>query len=124
MIEDYYSRFLGVIEMKELTLTAVIALLKNIFTRYGIPETVRSDGGKQFDFQLLENFSKRYGFKLVLSSQTYAQSYGETDRAIKTAKQILTKSEDPNLDLLTLRKQQSYTYRIWIFSRGNFVKKK
>ena len=45
LIVDYFSRYPEVIQLTSTTSTAVIRTLKSVFSRHGIPETVRSDNG-------------------------------------------------------------------------------
>ena len=48
LVVDYFSRFPEVIKLTSTTSTSIIAMLKTIFSRHGIPEIVRSDNGPQF----------------------------------------------------------------------------
>ena len=62
---DYFSRYPEVINLTTTTSAAVITALKSIFSRYGIPEVVRSDNGPQF---ASATFAELYGFQLLTSS--------------------------------------------------------
>lgn len=68
-------------------------------TRFGIPESVRSDNGPQFrsGFEL---FAKEFDFSHDTSSPHFAQSNGRVERAIQTAKNIIKKSKDISTALL------------------------
>ncbi|KAJ8887322.1 hypothetical protein PR048_013537 [Dryococelus australis] len=70
------------------TSTTVILQIKNVFARHGIPEV----------------FAKEYGFKHCTSSPKFVQSNGQAENAVKIAKKIFSKSNDPNLGLLAYRK--------------------
>ena len=74
-----------------------------MFARHGIPETVRSDNGPQYDSAVFAKFSKDWNFDHVTSSPNYAQSNGEVERAVQTVKNLLTKAEDPAKALLEYR---------------------
>ena len=69
--------------------------LKSLFARHGIPEVVRSDNGPQYDSAEFAKFAKDWEFKHVTSSPLYAQSNGEAERAVQTAKNLLQKESDP-----------------------------
>ena len=63
-----------------------------------------SDNGPQFSSQDFSTFSKQYGFEHCTSSPNYPQSNSEAERAVKTIKALLSKSDDdPLLALLTYR---------------------
>ena len=100
---DYYSRFPEVIKLSSTTSPAVISSLKSLFSRYGIPEILRSDNGPQFDSSDMASFALSYGFYHDPSSPRYPQSNGQAERAVQTIKKLLKKSDDPYLSLLTYR---------------------
>ena len=68
---DYYSRYLEVMYLSNATLALVIAKLKSIFARWGIPQEIVSDNGPQFSSESFSRFSKSYGFKRTTSSPYY-----------------------------------------------------
>ncbi|KAK9744355.1 Integrase zinc binding domain [Popillia japonica] len=130
VVQDYYSKYLEVVELKSTKGINIINELKEIFSRFGIPKIVRSDCGKQYDnyeFQKFakdynfewkpssptyprsnglyefQKFAKDYNFEWKPSSPTYPRSNGLVESAVKTAKSILKKSHDPNLGLLAYR---------------------
>ena len=100
---DYFSRYPEVIKLSTTTSTAVIAALKSIFSRHGIPEVVRSDNGPQYASQEFATFAESYGFRLVTSSPRYPQSNGQAERTVQTVKQMLKKSGDMCMALLSYR---------------------
>ncbi len=48
-------------------------------------------------------FADSYGFKHVTSSPLFPQSNGQAERAVKTMKQLLERSSDPFMALLSYR---------------------
>ena len=48
LMVDYFSRYPEVGKLSTTTSAAVIATMKGVFARYGIPEVVRSDNGTQY----------------------------------------------------------------------------
>ena len=103
LIVDYYSRYVEIAPLNNLTATEVITRTKSIFARHGIPETVFSDNGPQYSCLAYPEFAKEYEFKHVTSSPHYPQSNGEAERVVRTIKQLLKKSKDPYRALLAYR---------------------
>ena len=100
---DYFSRYPELTRLSTTTSAAVISALKTTFARFGIPETVRSDNGPQFDSAEFTNFASQYGFTHQTSSPRFPQSNGLVERAVKTVKQLLQQSDDHCLALLNFR---------------------
>ena len=88
--------------MPSLSSSETISALKSVFTRRGIPEVVRSDNGPQYDSAEFAKFAKGWEFKNVTSIPLYAQSNGEAERTVKTAKNLLRRK-------MTLRKPCLHT---------------
>ena len=100
---DYFSRYPEVIQLTSTTSAAVIRALKSVFSRHGIPETVRSDNGPQYSSQEFARFASSYEFKYVTSSLRFPQSNGQVERTVQTVKRLLKRSNDPYLALLSYR---------------------
>lgn len=102
IVTDYFSRFFEIFPLSSLTETAIISNLKQLFSRYGIPEIVRSDNGPQFQSEF-KNFASKYDFKHITSSPYFAQSNGCIEAAVKIAKNLLKKNKEIDLALLSYR---------------------
>ena len=103
LIVDYFLRFPEVIKMTTTTSAAIITALKSIFSRYGIPEVLRSDNGSQYASREFVTFAESYGFRHTTSSPRYAQSNGQAERTVKTVKKLLKSSNDCYMALLSYR---------------------
>ena len=101
LIVDYYSRYVEIAPLKNLTATKVITRTKSIFARHGIPETVFSHNGSLYSCLAYQEFAKEYEFNHVTSSPHHPQSNREAERAVRTIKKLLNKSKDPYRALLT-----------------------
>ena len=81
--------------------------MKKMFSRLGIPETLRSDNGLQYTVQVLKLFSKEWKVKHVTSTPEYPKSNGFVKRHIQIVKNLLTKAKqsgkDPYLAMLESR---------------------
>ena len=74
-----------------------------MFSRHGIPGTVRSDNGPQYSSQEFAWFANSYEFNQVTSSPRFPQSNGQVERTVQTVKRMLKRSNDPYLALLSYR---------------------
>ena len=91
------------------TASSTIDRLKQIFTMFGCPARLFTDGGRQFTAQETQDFMHRWGVAHRLSSAHYPQSNGLAESAVKALKTLLLKtggrydSEAFNEGLLELR---------------------
>ena len=92
------SRYIEIAKLDSLTSEGVITHLKLIFAKHGIPHTVVSDNGPQYSSSSFATFADQYGF---CHSLRYPQANGEAERAVQTVKNLLKKSTDPYLALLS-----------------------
>ena len=100
---DYFSRYPEVTRLTTTTSAAVIASMKAVFARHGIPEVVRSDNGPQYSSHEFAMFSDSYGFRHSTSSPYYPQSNGQAERMVQTTKRIMSNSSDLYMALMTYR---------------------
>lgn len=102
IVVDYFSRYIEIAYLKDMSSETIRAKLKNIFARWGCPDELITDNGPQFSGRAFAQFSQEYDFRHITISPHYAQANGEAERAVQTAKQIL-KQTDPFLALMSYR---------------------
>ena len=102
---DYFSRYISVHRLPNSTTSAaVIKELDTLFATHGIPTTLISDNGPQFASKEFAAFANRSGFAHRTSSPRFAQSNGEAERAVQTAKSLIRSNPDGlNAALLAYR---------------------
>ena len=83
-----------------MTAANVIAALKSIFSRHGIPSILVSNNGPQYSSYEMKEFAGKYDFQHVTSSPLYPQANGLAERAVKTVRQ-LGNAKDPHMALLS-----------------------
>lgn len=89
IIVDYYSSFVEVAKLNNISSSTVIHAVKENFSRHGIPELLMTDNGTQFTSRDFRRFACDWGFAHVTSSPNYAQANGKSERAVQTVKNIL-----------------------------------
>lgn len=82
VVIDCYSRFMEVIEMEGTTTSDVIRELSVIFSRFGIPLSLKADNAPQFSSECTEfrEFCEANGVKLLNTIPYWPQSNGEVER--------------------------------------------
>ena len=100
---DFFTRWIGVARLNNLTSEEVIKRMSSIFARHGIPEVVVRDNGPQYSSDRFIKFAQNYGFKHITSSPHYPQGNEEAERAVKTVKGLLRKSGYPYFSFLAYR---------------------
>ena len=97
LLVDYYSRYIEISKLNGQSSSEVISHTKSIFARHRVPQEVVSDNGPSYSSLEYKQFAAKYGFTHTTSSPRYPQSNGEAERAVKTVKSFLKKSDDPIL---------------------------
>ena len=100
---DYYSKWIEVAKLDDLTSKNVMCHLKSQFARCAIPDELISENGPQYVSSAFKEFSRSYGFLHTTSSPLYPQSNGEAERAVQTIENLLKKVQDPYKALLNYR---------------------
>ena len=98
LLVDYLSRWIEIAKMTTTSGTRTVDQFKSIFAKFGIPEEIRTDNGPQFISHEFKKFCAQYEINHTTSSPRYPQSNGESERAVRTIKNLLKKCEDSNED--------------------------
>ena len=77
--------------MTSTTSQRIIAVLRDMFSSYGLPEEVVSDNGPPFVSHDFSNFMKMNGIKHTLTPPYHPASNGATESSVQTLKQALRK---------------------------------
>ena len=90
-------------KLSSTTSSEVIKYLKSFFSRHGVPQIVVSDNGPQYSAAVFKEFATQYSFTHTTSSPQFPQANGVAERAVHTIKDLLKKSDDHYLAILTYR---------------------
>ena len=99
IIVDYYSKFIEFDELQAPTSHNVIKCCKDQFARHGIPETLHSDNGPQFNSSEFRQFCKSYGVHHTTSSPRYPKSNGLAEKSVQTLKRLMKKAHKEGKDV-------------------------
>ncbi|XP_059599273.1 uncharacterized protein LOC132255239 [Vitis vinifera] len=90
---DYVSKWVEAVACKSNDHKVVLKFLKeNIFSRFGIPRAVISDGGSHFCNKTFSTLLQKYGVRHKVSTPYYPQTNGQAELANREIKRILTKA--------------------------------
>ena len=102
VVVDYYSRWIEIKSLKNQTSEAVIKEFRSIFMTHGMPEIFIADNGTQFVSSEFEEYRQEVGFTLSTSSPHFPHGNAEAERAVTTAKKIITQ-KNSDIALLNYR---------------------
>ena len=92
IVTDYFSSFTEVYDLgKNATAPALIKELTQLFSRFGQPVEVISDGGTQFTCTAFAMFVENWNFIHTVSSPTQAHSNGKAEAAVKKCQETSQK---------------------------------
>ena len=103
VVVDYLSRYLDIIPLTTTTSQQLIKAFKRIFATHGIPETLVTDNGPQFASDEFARFAEQSHFTHRTSSPYHPQSNGAAERAVQTAKRLISASGELDDALLAYR---------------------
>ena len=89
VVTDYVSKWVEAIALQNNEGKSVIAFLKkNIFSRFGTPMAIISDGGSHFCNKLFKGLLKKYGVRHMVATPYHPQTSGHVEVSNKDIKQI------------------------------------
>jgi hypothetical protein len=86
-IMDYFTKWVEAIPMKSVTSKDDVNFIKeHVIHRFGIPQTITTDGGSVFISEEFRKFAADVGIKLIRSSPYYGQGEASNQSLIKLIK--------------------------------------
>ena len=85
MAVDYFTKWTEAKALANIRDTNVKKFVwKNIVTRFGVPNSLVTDNGLQFDSKAFQTFCSELGIRNRYSTPTYPQSNGQAEAVNKT----------------------------------------
>ena len=83
-IVDRFSNWLSIFHLEKDTSEELLKILREYFAIFGIPITFTSDGAKVFTSQTVEEFFRRYGVVLRVTTAYNPRSNKRAEIAVKS----------------------------------------
>ena len=94
---DYVSKWVEAVPCRAANHRVVLKFLKeNIFSRFGVPKAIISDGGSHFCNKPFESLLTKYGVKHKVATPYHPQTSGQVELANREIKIILMKVVNSN----------------------------
>ena len=97
VVIDAHSKWIEVSPMATATSSTTIQQLRQMFARFGLPDTVVSDNGPQFASSEFAEFCHANGIRHILVAPCHPASNGLAERAVRILKQGLRKMTEGSL---------------------------
>ena len=96
---DYTSCFPLVCKLKSMTTQHIADHIKQIFAKYGWPDTIVSDNGPCYTSEIFKGLMKEYQVNHITSLPHYPQSNGLAEKYVQIIKNLFYKVKEEGQDL-------------------------
>ena len=96
IIVDAHSKLPEVLLTGSTSSERTVELLREVFSRYGLPEHLHSDNGRQFTSEVFQNFMKAKNIKHTFSAPYHPAMNGEAERFVQSFKQPMKAAKGDN----------------------------
>ncbi|KAK1607508.1 hypothetical protein QYE76_031181 [Lolium multiflorum] len=94
---DYFTKWVEAVPMKKVKSEDVIKFVKeHVIHRFGIPQTITTDGGSVFVSKEFRGFCDDMGIKLIRSSPYYAQANGQAEASNQSLIKLIKRKIEEN----------------------------
>ncbi|KAL1447515.1 hypothetical protein WDU94_010909 [Cyamophila willieti] len=101
VVIDQYSKWIDIFKLNSKKSSEIISKLKLLFSNFGIPKIIYSDGSPFNSFEI-HSFAKSCNIDWRISSPHYPRSNGLAEKAVQISKDILTKAHSLKINYLDL----------------------
>ncbi|VDL65828.1 unnamed protein product [Nippostrongylus brasiliensis] len=111
VVVDAFSKWPEMVEKRSISAGETVKVLKGLFARYGFPQSIVSDNGTQFVFELFRKMCDEGGIAHIRTATYHPQSNGQANRFVDTLKRGIKKlkgEEKPTEETLNVVLEASY----------------
>jgi transposase InsO family protein len=112
IVVDAHSKWPETIPTKPTNSTATIKILREIFSRFGLPSILVSDNGSNFHSSEFEDFLKANGIHHKYSAPCHPATNGQAERVVQIMKQSFRAMENEPSDITLKLNRFLMQYRI------------
>ncbi|CAB0017172.1 unnamed protein product [Nesidiocoris tenuis] len=99
ILMDATSKWLEVIPVNHPSTAKTISVMREIFTRFGVPKSIVSDNGPQFTSHEFEKFCRNNNILHIKSTPYHPRTNGLAERAVRTFKERMKASRNDRGDV-------------------------
>jgi hypothetical protein len=92
LLVDYLTKFPVVCTVNDLSSSVNMAMVKSVFSEYGISVKLIADRGSNFTSKEFIEFAVKWQFDLQFTSSEHHKANGQAERYVQIVKQILRKA--------------------------------
>lgn len=92
IVTDAYTKWLEAFKLKSINASSTIRVLRSLFARFGIPNTIVSDNGAAFTSKEFQDFLSLNKINHITSPPFHPSSNGAAENSVKTVKNALKKA--------------------------------
>ena len=98
VLQDYFTKWAEAIPMADQKAERIVRILIDIFSRYGIPEILHSDQGRNFERTILHRVCAAFGVTKSHTTAYHPQGDGMVERLNRSLLQLLRSYVDKQYD--------------------------
>ena len=99
MIVDYYSRFLVIRLLSDMSTETICNHFTSVLAEYGLPSITIADFGTQYISQKFKDNCAKNGITITFSSPYHHQANSLAERAVGTCKSLWKKAVESNVSI-------------------------
>ena len=101
VVVDAYTRYVVLEPIEDKSAKSVGDALCTIFSRFGIPLSIQSDNGTEFNNTIVNSIKRMFGISSIYSAPYHPSQNGLVERQMKTISSILKKITSEKLRIVT-----------------------
>ncbi|XP_055306782.1 uncharacterized protein K02A2.6-like, partial [Sitodiplosis mosellana] len=103
IVIDSHTKWVEVFKTKTITSAFTISKLRDLFSRYGIPDRIVSDNGTQLTSSEFNDFTTRNNIKHTFTSPGHPATNGQAENFVKTLKKNYKDPNNPSWSQATIK---------------------